>query len=290
MRDQLILDSTSGQLGLFDDTSETYEAFTEKFKVKKTTDDCYTPENVHEAVMAWVEQEYHLDRRDFLRPFWPGEDYRAMEYPEGSVVVDNPPFSIRKEIVNFYMARGVRFFLYSPALTLLTRRLDVCHIAIGVSITYENGAEVPTSFVTNLEGCVLRTAPDLYRAINLADQENRKALHRSLPKYAYPDQVVTAAIAQRWCKYGVSWRLSPSDCTAIGELDAQREAGKSIFGYGLLLSERAAAERAAAERAAAERAAAERAAAERAAATRWKLSEREWEIVRNLGAKENGYE
>ena len=54
MRDQLILDSTSGQLGLFDDTSETYEAFTEKFKVKKTTDDCYTPENVHDAVADWT--------------------------------------------------------------------------------------------------------------------------------------------------------------------------------------------------------------------------------------------
>ena len=36
-------------LGLFDDTREAYEAFTEKFKAKKTTDDCYTPENVHEA-------------------------------------------------------------------------------------------------------------------------------------------------------------------------------------------------------------------------------------------------
>ena len=274
--EQMTIDTASGQLGLFDDTREAYEAFTEKFKAKKTTDDCYTPENVHEAVMAWVEREYGLDRKDFLRPFWPGGDYRSADYPAAAVVVDNPPFSLRKQIVDYYMANGVRFFLYSPALTLLTRRQDVCHIATGVSVTYENGAEVPTSFVTNLEGSILRTAPELYRAISLADQENRRALHKSLPKYSYPDQVVTAAIAQRWCKYGVNWSLSPSDCRTIGELDAQREAGKSIFGYGLLLSERAAAERAAAERAA----------AERAAATRWKLSEREWEIVRNLGGKE----
>lgn len=268
--EQMTIDTASGQLGLFDDTRETYEAFTEKFKAKKTTDDCYTPENVHEAVMAWVEQEYGLDREDFLRPFWPGGDYRSADYPAGTVVVDNPPFSLRKQIVDFYMARGVRFFLYSPALTLLTRRQDVCHIATGVSVTYENGAEVPTSFVTNLEGSILRTAPELYRAISLADQENRRALHKSLPKYSYPDQIVTAAIAQRWCKYGVDWSLSPSDCRTIGELDAQREAGKSIFGYGLLLSERAA--------------------AERAAATRWKLSEREWEIVRSLGDKEANHE
>ena len=263
--EQMTIDTASGQLGLFDEAEE-YQAFTEKFKAKKTTDDCYTPENVHEAVMAWVEREYGLDRKDFLRPFWPGGDYRSADYPAGTVVVDNPPFSLRKQIVDFYMARGVRFFLYSPALTLLTRRQDVCHIATGVSVTYENGAEVPTSFVTNLEGSILRTAPELYRAISLADQENRRALHKSLPKYSYPDQVVTAAIAQRWCKYGIEYSVGPEDCVSVGALDEQKKAGKSIFGDGLLLSERAA--------------------AERAAATRWTLSEREWEIVRSLGGKE----
>ena len=75
----------------------------------------------------------------------------------------------------------------------------------------------------------------------------------------------------------------PEDCTFIRALDAQRKSGKTIFGGGFLLSERASAERAAAERAAAERAAAERAAAERAAATRWTLSERERRIVSRLG-------
>ena len=261
--DEMILDTASGQLGLFDDGAEEYAAFTEKFKPKKTTDDCYTPENVHEAVMAWVEKEYGIGREHFLRPFWPGKDYRTGVYPPDTVVVDNPPFSLRQQIVDFYMAEGVRFFLYSPALTLLTRRQDVCHIAVGVSITYENGAEVPTSFVTNLEPVVLRTAPELYRAVHLANEENLRATKKSLPKYQYPDHVVTAAIAQRWCKYGIDFKVSPADCVTIGALDAQREADKSIFGYGLLLSERAA--------------------AERAAATRWKLSDREREIVARMG-------
>ena len=63
------------------------------------------------------------------------------------------------------------------------------------------------------------------------------------------------------------------DCTPISALDAQRERGKTVFGGGLLLSEKAAAEKAAAEKAAAEKAAAEK----------WKLSERELEIVRSLG-------
>ena len=57
------------------------------------------------------------------------------------------------------------------------------------------------------------------------------------------------------------------------KLDDQERAGKTIFGAGFLLSERAAAERAAAERAA----------AENASATVWALSEREKEIIRSLG-------
>ena len=46
------------------------------------------------------------------------------------MVVDNPPFSILQRIVNFYMARGIWFFLFAPALTLLRRRYDVCCIGM----------------------------------------------------------------------------------------------------------------------------------------------------------------
>ena len=54
----------------------------------------------------------------------------------------------------------------------------------------------------------------------------------------------------------------------IRALDEQRENEKAIYGGGFILSEKAAAEKAAAEK---------------AAAKHWKLSEREREIVRNLG-------
>ena len=56
-------------------------------------------------------------------------------------------------------------------------------------------------------------------------------------------------------------------------LDSQRGAGKTVFGNGFLLSEKAAAEKVAAEKAA----------AEKAGAKRWELSEREKEIIRRLG-------
>lgn len=49
-----------------------YKAFVEKFKPKKTTDDCYTPENVYKAVMEWACEEYGIDPEKIVRPFWPG--------------------------------------------------------------------------------------------------------------------------------------------------------------------------------------------------------------------------
>ena len=87
----------------------------------------------------------------------------------------------------------------------------------------------------------------------------------------------------RYAKYGVRLEVKPGDCARVSALDAQREAGKRIYGGGLLLSDEAAGHHERAERAAAERAAAERAAAERAAAHRWELSDRERAIVESLG-------
>ena len=109
---------------------------------------------------------------------------------------------------------------------------------------------------------------------------NEKAATKELPKYNYPDEVLTAAAAYRLCKYGVAFTVRRGECLRIGAMDAQKPAGKSIFGSGYLLSSHAAAERAAAERAAAERAAAERAAAEN-----WTLSMREREMIRWLDEK-----
>lgn len=223
--------------------------FLDKFKPKKTTDDCYTPENVYDAVADWVAREYGLDRESFVRPFYPGESYQDREYPEGCVVVDNPPFSILAEIVGWYGKKGIRFFLFGPGLTIFSaRQVDVSYVCVGADIRYANGAQVCTSFVTNLDTCRARTAPDLYRAIEKANEENNPAKH--VPKYTFPDCVITAAILQRWCKYGIEYRLEKQDCMRISALDSMKEAGKSIFGGGYLLSEKAERERAEAERAA----------------------------------------
>ena len=259
--------------------NDTYNQFIDKFKGAKTTDDCYTPENVYNALAEWVAKEYGIERQNFIRPFYPGGDYQSRKYADGEVVVDNPPFSILSEIVAFYGERGIPFFLFAPTLTLFSSSSSSCAIPVGVGITYENMASVNTSFLTNLEGpdWRVRTAPELYQILKQANQENLDELRKELPKYSYPDEVITAPMVARWSKYGIEYRLKKSCSEKIGELESQKEQGKAIFGSGYITSEKAAAEKAAAEKAAAEKAA-----AEKAAAQRWFLSENEKDIVRRL--------
>ena len=275
------------QASLFSDNPE-YDAFVEKFKPKKTTDDCYTPPLVYETVKDWVCETYGIDPDAILRPFYPGGDYERAEYPPGYVVLDNPPFSILSKICEFYLDRGVSFFLFAPSLTAFSGRnvvMRMNHLICDADIIYDNGAVVRTSFVTSFGGdMVAQTAPELTRRINRAVETIRLETVRELPKYVYPDNVVTAAMLQRYAKYGIEFSVRREECCFIPKLDAQREVGKAIYGGGLLVNSQKAAERAAAERAAAERAAAERAAAERAAAKQWRLSDRERGMVEAMSA------
>ena len=282
-------------MGIKQDTFEDYEGFVEKFKPKKTTDDCYTPENVYAVVRDWALAHYGIPHdAEIVRPFWPGGDYEAFDYPDGCVVIDNPPFSIMARIVRWYAANRIDYFLFAPYLTNFSIGAGVAgvnHVIATCTVRYENGANVATSFVTNLGTDFILSAPDLMDAIEKANDANLKAAKKSLPKYVYPDSVVTSAAVGYLCRHHTPFALKRSECAFVRKIDAQ--GGSGIFGGGLLLSERAAAERAAAERAAAERAAAERAAAERAAAERaaaeraaatvWELSQREKELQRLLG-------
>lgn len=260
--------------------NETYEEFVEKFKPKKTTDDCYTPPSVYAVIRDWACKEYGIDPAKIVRPFYPGGNYENFDYPEGAVVLDNPPFSILSQICGFYLDRGIPFFLFAPSLTAFSGRANTMrmnHIICDCNIEYENGAIVKTSFVTSYGGDIIaQTEPCLTRLVNDEVERLRRTKTVQLPKYTYPDHIVTAALLQRYSRYGVNFKIHKKDCASIHALDAQRPTGKAIFGGGLLLSDRAAAERAAAERAA----------AERAAATKWELSARERAIVEYLNSHE----
>ena len=151
---------------------ETYEEFVDKFKPKLTTDDCYTPENVYETVKAWAIKEYEWGGRPIVRPFWPGGDYQKYEYPDGCVVIDNPPFSILTKILKWYNERGIDYFLFAPQLTCFSNHISH-YVCVGSNITYANGALVPTSFVTS-RGPLIRSAPDLWRDLDAVNRLNSK--------------------------------------------------------------------------------------------------------------------
>ncbi len=255
--------------------TEEYQQFVNKFKPKKTTDDCYTPENIYACVKEWAVEHYGLEGAEVLRPFYPGGDYQGAEYPEGCVVIDNPPFSILSDICRWYNERGVRYFLFAPTLTLLSIASGSCnYLPIGISVTYHNGAVVSTSFVTNLGAWKIETAPEPYQVVKAADDENRHEQTVELPRYLYPHEVLTSAV-WKLSKYGHTLRVPAEECLFTHALDSQRAVGKSVYGAGFFLSSRMAAERAAMESGRIE--------AEQAVATAWELSPRERELIRKLG-------
>ena len=225
---------------------EDYAGFVEKFKPKKTTDDCYTPEGVYNAVLGFVgERLADLHGREVVRPFWPGGDYKNYDYPEGCVVVDNPPFSIYSKILRFYTARGIDFFLFGPGLTLF-RDTDCTYVLTNSSIRYENGAVVKTGFATNMAGDLrVWSCPELARRIKEAQEESKPK--RAIRKISCPDELVSSALLTKIAdKAELKIRKGEAFYTSyIG--------GNKIYGGAFIISERAAAERAAAERAAAER-------------------------------------
>ena len=251
-----------------------YQKFTDKFKPKLTTDDCYTPDNIYEVVRSWVFEHYGLPAdTPVVRPFWPGGDYQAEEYPDGCVVIDNPPFSIISDIQRFYLAAGIPFFLFAQGTTIFKRDKRIHYVIVGGNITFANGASINIDFATSLGDYLIETAPDLYQRLKEANKANLRETVKEMPKYVYPMEVVTAARCRYYAANGTAYRVRPEEAHFVRKLDDQDRLGKTLYGAGFLISERAAAERAAAERAA----------AENASATVWELSVREKEIIRSLG-------
>lgn len=268
------------------ETLEDYDSFVKKFDQDraKTTDDCYTPPAIYEAVLDWLKSKVDLSGKEIMRPFYPGGDYKIELYHSNCVVVDNPPFSILSEITTFYIAMGVKFFLFAPALTLTSasiakrKDVDVTYIVCGVTVTYANGAGVNTSFVSNLFGDVrLWCCHELYRVVKDVNDQILQEKKVNLPRYVYPNNVTSAALLGKIAK-GADLKIMKDDCYQISQLQSQKRLGKGIFGNGFLLSEKAAADKAAAEKAAAEKAAA-------GESIVWELSENEKRIIKQLGKK-----
>ncbi len=257
----------------FDD----YAGFVNKFKPKKTTDDCYTPPAIYEVVLEYVGTKCDLTGKQVVRPFYPNGDFESFDYPENAVVIDNPPFSIVAKIARFYTTRNIPFFIFAPHLTLFSANVDCSHIVVGASIIYDNGAVVNTSFLSNLFGDIkVLACSELYFKF----KEIQDAQKANLPKYVYPDNVLTVTQIDKFVKHGIPFKVGKSEAKHKEKLHSQKEFGKRIFGSGFLISDKAAAEKAAAEKAAAERAA-----AEKANVIVWTLSDSEREIIKKLNGE-----
>ena len=268
---------------------EDYEGFIEKFKPKKTTDDCMTPPEVYEAVADYVIKTYGVRRENIIRPFWPGGDYEKEEYKPDTVVVDNPPFSILSKIIRFYCQNNIKFFLFAPCLTLFNtgKDCDVTYIVANILITYENGACVNTSFVTNLEKEYrVKTAPVLFESIKKIN-EKQKQEKRKLPVYKYDYHIVTAARIKKFSECNIN--IKNSDCIFTTDIDAMKEIKKTPFGGAFLISDETVEEIKRAEK---EKEKREKEKREKEKKEKEKeiyivnLSDREKEIIKNLGRRE----
>lgn len=185
-----------------------YEGFVEKFKTKLTTDDCYTPPAVYDTVLQWLRENADIEGREIVRPFYPGGDFENFDYPDGCVVVDNPPFSIYSKIVRFYIARGIRFFLFAPCLSTFVRNADYTTIIANVHVTYENGAKVNTNFVTNLFDYRFWLCGELRRRIK-AVQPAGKTLRGCL----LPNTVLSSARLTYYINDNSDFRVGKDEAT-----------------------------------------------------------------------------
>lgn len=209
-----------------------YAAFVDKFKGKKTTDDCYTPPAVMEVVNDYVRNLPNVGDRPFVRPFYPGGDYQAFDYPDNCVVVDNPPFSIYSKIVRWYLKNGIDFFLFAPSLTMCVRGVDVCYVVASAAVLYENGATVNTSFTTNLlHGVRFRLDKHLRDEIERAKVKPTKNLRQN----NYDDHVVSPALLLKYARG--CFDIAASEIAEVGDLDVLKDSGRPFFGTPWLVSD-----------------------------------------------------
>ena len=237
--------STAGR-----EKGEGYDEFLDKFATHLTTDDCYTPPPVFDALKEWVDRRLTpLAGRKIVRPFFPGGDYEHHDYPEGCIVIDNPPFSIYAQAVRFYLSRGIDFVLFGQGMTIKVSGADVTYIIAGATIEFENKASILCSFVTNLapNGERIIISPELRKALEKASDDFHHAGAVELPKYKMPAELWTAATLQKIAKGDEEVTFAKDELAEVRQIAALEAIGKSLYGGGWLFSAAAAAAAAAIE-------------------------------------------
>ena len=223
-----------------------YESFVAKFRdLPKTTDDTYTPKDVYEAVLWYVDSIYPLQGKQIIRPFYPGGDYENTEYPEDGVVIDNPPFSIFTKICRYYALHNIPFFLFGPAMTILSVLKYQCSaVIVSSGVIFENGADVNVNFATNLLGDTLvTTSCELSRRLDLCNRKKKNIKPKAV--YDYPDEVLSVSFFQCIARGDADFSVRRLEAEIIKKLDNHPKDSGRLFSEHLIVSQHTA--RAAAE-------------------------------------------
>ena len=210
-----------------------YEGFLSKFTEKaKTTDDCYTPKDVYEAVVKYVGTITDLTGKVICRPFFPGGDYENAEYPDNCVVIDNPPFSLFTKICRFYTESGVPFFLFGPGLTILSCCKFCTAVVVANQIKFDNGALVKCNFASNLyDDLIVTTAPLLDNLILACPSQQSP---KELPKFRYPIELLSTSQLQSLSRGGVLFEVKRSQARIVRNLDLFPKSS-GLYGDHLLI-------------------------------------------------------
>ena len=224
-------------MGLFgfeldEEQDKEYEDFVDKFKPKKTTDECYTPDEVYDVVKEWAVNEYEeIDRNtEIVRPFYLDGDYQKFEYKENTVVIDNPPFSIFSEIVKFYQEHNIKYFLFYDTRTIFGALKRGSNIVIGNKVVYHNGANVNTSFCTNMGDSKITVDGDLIKKI----KEANGVFERERVNLDYPSCVVNFSRLQALGKKGGYFKIKSGDCFKV----VNKVGGNAVYDNVALISVR----------------------------------------------------
>ena len=216
-----------------------YDSFVAKFTDSnaKTTDDCYPPKDVYEAVVTYVGSVTDLTDKVILRPFYPGGDYENAEYPDNGIVIDNPPFSIFTKICRFYTTLDIPFFLFGPGLTIASACKYCTAVIINECVTFENGASVRLNFASNLYGdTIIMTEPSLGRMIAECPSQHTKPM---LPKYEYPINVLSVSDMQTIARNGIKFSIDRDECNIIRTLDCHPKQGGLYGDHFLICTDKA---------------------------------------------------
>lgn len=192
-----------------------------------------TPPAVYEVVKNFVINTYDVKGLEIIRPFWPDTDYKDFDYTD-KIVIDNPPFSIQAEIIEYYLDKNIKFFLFVDGKTPPLKHLDyITLIIVNSPIIYENGANINTGFITNL---------DEYNAIHISSNLDRelKALtpKKNRNKYNLPRGVVSPVRLKKYAKGGKELYFPKGEVKMSQNLDHLRKLKFKLYGVPLFLSDR----------------------------------------------------